>query len=95
MVAKVAKTNNVMRRRLRRKPTYNETAEVLNVNVSTVKLVSERSRPPISLDKAVTDRGHLTLQVLMTSFLCYMNDYTFDSLKQSSSTKLQEAINSS
>ena len=63
MVAKVAEANNVLSRTLRRKPSYNETAEMLNVAVSTVRLVSERSRLPISLDKAVTDRGHMTLQV--------------------------------
>jgi len=59
MVAKIVKANNVLRQRLRRKPTYNEMAEVLNVNVSTVKLVSERSRQPISLDRAITDQSNL------------------------------------
>jgi len=44
MVAKIADANNVLRWRMRRKPTYNEIAEVLNVNVSTVKLVFGRSR---------------------------------------------------
>jgi len=63
MVAKIAEANNVLRRRLRRKPTYNEIAEVLNVNVSTVKLVSEKSRQPISLDKAITDQSNLILKV--------------------------------
>lgn len=64
MVAKVVEANNVLHRRLRRVPSYNETAELLNVNVSTVKLVWERSRLPISLNKVVTERGHMTLQVL-------------------------------
>jgi len=63
MVAKIAEANNVLRRRLRQKPTYNEIAEVLNVNVSTVKLVSEKSRQPISLDKAITDQSNLILKV--------------------------------
>jgi len=63
MVAKIAEANNVLGRRLRRKPTYNEIAEVLNVNVSTVKLVSERSRQPISLDRAKTDQSNLILKV--------------------------------
>ncbi|KAK2386250.1 RNA polymerase sigma factor sigF, chloroplastic [Trifolium repens] len=62
MVAKIAEANNVLRKRLRRKPTYDEMAEVLNVNVSTVKLVSERSRQPISLDRAVSDHGNLTFK---------------------------------
>lgn len=63
MVGKIAEAKNVLSKRLRRKPTYNEMAEVLNVNVSIVKLVSERSRQPISLDKAVFDQGNLTLKV--------------------------------
>lgn len=63
MVAKIAEANNVLKRRLRRKPTYNEIAEVLNVNVSTVKLVSERSRQPISLDRSITDQSNLILKV--------------------------------
>jgi len=63
MVAKIPKANNVLRRRLRRKPTYNEIAKVINVNVSTVKLVSEKSRQPISLDNAITDQSNLILKV--------------------------------
>ncbi|ESW20888.1 hypothetical protein PHAVU_005G023100 [Phaseolus vulgaris] len=63
MVAKVAQANNILSSRLRRKPTYDETAEVLNVKASTIRLVSEKSRKPISLDKVVTDCGHMTLQV--------------------------------
>ncbi|XP_004499937.1 RNA polymerase sigma factor sigD, chloroplastic isoform X1 [Cicer arietinum] len=65
MVGKIAEAKNVLSKRLRRKPTYNEMAEVLNVNVSIVKLVSERSRQPISLDKAVFDQGNLTLKEIM------------------------------
>ncbi|CAJ1958887.1 unnamed protein product [Sphenostylis stenocarpa] len=65
MVAKVAQANNMLSTRLRRKPTYDETARVLNVNASTIRLVSENSRPPISLDKVVTDRGHMTLQEII------------------------------
>jgi len=63
MVAKVAKANNILSTRLRRKPTYDETARMLNVKASTIRLVSENSRTPISLDKDVTDCGHMTLQV--------------------------------
>ncbi|KAL2330757.1 hypothetical protein Fmac_018338 [Flemingia macrophylla] len=65
MVAKVVKANNMLSRRLRREPTYDETAEVLNVNVSTVRLVSEKSRTPISLDKVITDSGQMTLQEII------------------------------
>ncbi|XP_057458999.1 RNA polymerase sigma factor sigD, chloroplastic [Lotus japonicus] len=65
MVAKVAEANSVLRRTLKRRPTYHEMAEMLNENVSTVRLVSEKSRPPISIDKAVTDYGNLTLQDIL------------------------------
>ncbi|XP_061366141.1 RNA polymerase sigma factor sigD, chloroplastic [Gastrolobium bilobum] len=65
MVAKVTEANNVLSRRLKRIPTYHETAEELNVNVSTVRVVSERTRRPISLDKTVTEHGHMTLQEIM------------------------------
>ncbi|PON50310.1 RNA polymerase sigma factor [Parasponia andersonii] len=66
MVAKVVEANNVLSRRLRRLPTYDEIAEVLNVDVSSVRLVSQRNRPPISLDRAVTDQGCMTLQEIIT-----------------------------
>ncbi|XP_019427571.1 PREDICTED: RNA polymerase sigma factor sigD, chloroplastic [Lupinus angustifolius] len=62
MIAKIAEANNVLSRRLRRVPSYNEMAELLNVNVSTVKLLCQRNRLPISLNKVVTDRGTMTLQ---------------------------------
>ncbi|CAJ2639089.1 unnamed protein product [Trifolium pratense] len=65
MVAKISEANNVLRKRPRRKPTYDELAEVLNVNVSTATLVSERSRQPISLDNAVTDYGNLTFKEII------------------------------
>ncbi|XP_014500709.2 RNA polymerase sigma factor sigD, chloroplastic isoform X2 [Vigna radiata var. radiata] len=65
LVAKVAQANNILSTRLRRKPTYDETAKVLNVKTSTIRLVSEKSRAPISLDKVVTDCGHMTLQEII------------------------------
>jgi DNA-directed RNA polymerase sigma subunit (sigma70/sigma32) len=71
MVARIAEARNLLSKRLGRLPTDNEIAEVLNVHTSTVRLVSERSRPPISLDQAVTDRGFMTLQVLV--LLCHVS----------------------
>ncbi|XP_028776291.1 RNA polymerase sigma factor sigD, chloroplastic [Neltuma alba] len=65
MIAKVAEANNALSIRLRRSPTYEETAEMLDVKASTVRLVSENSRAPISLDSTVTDQGHMTLQAIM------------------------------
>ncbi|KAJ4711579.1 RNA polymerase sigma factor [Melia azedarach] len=62
MVAKIAEANNVLSRRLKRLPTHNEIAEMLNIHISTVRLAFERTRYPISLDGGVTDRGCMTLQ---------------------------------
>lgn len=63
IVAKVTEANNVLNKQLRRFPTHDEIAQVVGVHVSTVRLVSERIRPPISLDRAITERGCMTLQV--------------------------------
>lgn len=65
MVAKIAEARTVLSRRLRRLPTYDEIAEFIDVNVSTVRLVSERSRTPISVDQAVTSQGCMTLQEII------------------------------
>ncbi len=74
MVAKIAEARNLLTRRLGRPPTYNEIAEMLNVQISTVRLVSERSRHPVSLDQAVSDRGRMTLQVLFLNFSPNINE---------------------
>ncbi|KAM3733902.1 hypothetical protein ACB098_11G173000 [Castanea mollissima] len=66
MVAKIAEASNILTKRLGRQPSYDEIAEMLNVNILTVKLVSERSRPPGSLDQAVTDQGRMTLQEIIS-----------------------------
>ncbi|KAK1552817.1 hypothetical protein Q3G72_023896 [Acer saccharum] len=62
MLAKIAEANNVLTRRLKRLPTCNEIADVLDINVSTVRLAYERTRHPLSLDGVVTDQGFMTLQ---------------------------------
>lgn len=69
VLAKVTEANNVLSRRLRRLPTYDEIAEMVNVDVSTVRLVYERNRSPISLDRSVTDRGCMTLKVVFLKSL--------------------------
>lgn len=74
MVAKIAEASNTLTKRLGRQPSYDEIAEMLHVNILTVKLVSERSRPPGSLDRAVTDQGHMTLQVLFLNFIPNFNE---------------------
>uniref|UniRef100_A0A803PA79 RNA polymerase sigma-70 domain-containing protein n=1 Tax=Cannabis sativa TaxID=3483 RepID=A0A803PA79_CANSA len=64
MIAKITEANNVLNRRLNRSPTYDEVAKELKLDVTTVRLVSQRNRPPISLDRAITDRGRMTLQIM-------------------------------
>ncbi|XP_064960522.1 RNA polymerase sigma factor sigD, chloroplastic-like isoform X2 [Musa acuminata AAA Group] len=50
---KVAEANSSLRRRLGRSPTYEEVADLIDMDVSNVRLVSERSRPPISIDQDI------------------------------------------
>ncbi|KAJ6984786.1 hypothetical protein D5086_017943 [Populus alba] len=65
LVAKIAGANNDLRNKLRRPPSYDEIAEVLNMKVSTVRLGFERGRTPISLDQAVLGQNSLTLQEII------------------------------
>lgn len=64
-LAKIAEATNVLNKKLGRMPTCDEIAEELSLQVSTVRLVFKRGRPPISLDQAITDRGHITLQEII------------------------------
>ena len=73
MVAKIAEASNILTKRLGRAPTCDEIAKMLNVNISIVRLVSERSRPLVSLDRAVSDQGHMTFQVLFLNFIPNIN----------------------
>lgn len=65
MVARIAEANNHLGIKLSRVPTHKEISESLNVHVSTVRLVTTRSKRPISLNQPVSDRGCLTLQEIM------------------------------
>ncbi|XP_060669990.1 RNA polymerase sigma factor sigD, chloroplastic isoform X2 [Ziziphus jujuba] len=65
MVAKIAEAKNDLSRRLRRAPTCEEIAEAVDMHVSIIKLVSEKSRTPISLDRTVTDQGCMRLQEII------------------------------
>lgn len=55
--------------KLRRMPSYDEIAEALDLDVSTVRLVIERNRAPISIDQIVTSQGHMSLKVCPKSLL--------------------------
>nr|AKC88716.1 sigma factor [Pelargonium cotyledonis] len=67
MLAKITGAKNILSNRLRRSPSDDEIAEFLDIRVSTVRLIIERSTPPISLDKVVvTDNGPLKLQDIIS-----------------------------
>nr|AKC88719.1 sigma factor [Pelargonium exstipulatum] len=67
MLAKITEAKNILSNRLRRSPSDDEIAEFLDVRVSTVRLIIERSTHPISLDKVVvTDNGPLKLQDIIS-----------------------------
>nr|AKC88717.1 sigma factor [Pelargonium dichondrifolium] len=67
MLAKITEAKNILSNRLRRSPSDDEIAEFLDMQVSTVRLIIERSTPPISLDKVVvTDNGPLKLQDIIS-----------------------------
>ncbi|XP_043691315.1 RNA polymerase sigma factor sigD, chloroplastic [Telopea speciosissima] len=65
MLAKIAEANTVLSTRLRRLPTYDEIADVVNISVSSVRLICERNRPPISAERTLTNQGSLTLQEII------------------------------
>ncbi|XP_050387752.1 RNA polymerase sigma factor sigD, chloroplastic [Argentina anserina] len=62
VMAKITKAKISFNQRFQRPPSHDEIAETINVQASTVKLVCERSRLPLSLDRAVTDQGCMALQ---------------------------------
>lgn len=66
-VAKIAEANNILSRKLRRLPTCDEIADMLDMKVSTVRLAYQRTRYPISLDHAETKHGVMALQVYITN----------------------------
>nr|AKC88713.1 sigma factor [Monsonia marlothii] len=63
LLVKIIEAKNILSSRLRRLPSHYEIAELLDVQVSRVKLICRKSRPPSSLDRAiVTDRGSVKIQ---------------------------------
>lgn len=69
LVPKICNANTELSRKLRRMPSYDEIAEALGMDVSTVRLVIERNRAPISIDQIVTTQGYMSLQVCPKSLL--------------------------
>jgi len=63
VMAKVIDAKSLLQRRLGRSPTYEEIAEFLNLGVSTVQLVCEKSGQPVSVDRPLNKDG-LTLKVV-------------------------------
>nr|DAD29657.1 TPA_asm: hypothetical protein HUJ06_031125 [Nelumbo nucifera] len=66
MMAKIAEANTVLSTRLGRVPTYDEIADMLGICVSTVSLLCERSRPPMSVDRTYSDHGCMKLQEIIS-----------------------------
>eukprot|EP00262_Sarcandra_glabra_P022354 TRINITY_DN9888_c0_g1_i6.p1 TRINITY_DN9888_c0_g1~~TRINITY_DN9888_c0_g1_i6.p1 ORF type:complete len:211 (+),score=17.85 TRINITY_DN9888_c0_g1_i6:85-717(+) len=64
VVAKIAQANTVLRERLGRWPTYDEIAEMVVMSVSSVRLICERSRHPVSLDRPLCKEG-MTLKEML------------------------------
>ncbi|XP_010324724.1 RNA polymerase sigma factor sigD, chloroplastic isoform X1 [Solanum lycopersicum] len=66
LVPKICNANTELSRKLRRMPSYDEIAEALGMDVSTVRLVIERNRAPISIDQIVTTQGYMSLQNIIS-----------------------------
>ncbi|XP_009612911.1 RNA polymerase sigma factor sigD, chloroplastic [Nicotiana tabacum] len=66
LVPKICNANTELSRKLRRMPSYDEIAEALDMDVSTVRLVIERNRAPISIDQIVTSKGYMSLQDIIS-----------------------------
>ncbi|KAL3348448.1 hypothetical protein AABB24_021886 [Solanum stoloniferum] len=66
LVPKICNANTELSRKLRRMPSYDEIAEALGMDVSTVRLVIERNRAPISIDQIVTSQGYMSLQNIIS-----------------------------
>lgn len=56
-VAKVAEANAVLNERLGRLPTHEEVANMVGMCEKRARVICERSRPPLSLDQTMSDRG--------------------------------------
>ncbi|KAL3380685.1 hypothetical protein AABB24_001044 [Solanum stoloniferum] len=66
LVPKICNANTELSRKLRRMPSYDEIAEALGMDVSTVRLVIERNRAPISIDQIETSQGYMSLQNIIS-----------------------------
>ncbi|KAK4379717.1 hypothetical protein RND71_001579 [Anisodus tanguticus] len=66
LVPRICNANTKLSRKLRRIPSYDEIAEALGMDVSTVRLVIERNRAPNSIDQIVTSQGYMSLQDIIS-----------------------------
>ncbi|KAL6125213.1 hypothetical protein ACLB2K_073272 [Fragaria x ananassa] len=62
VMAKITRAKISFNQRFQRLPSHGEIAEMINVQASIVRLVCERSKLPLSLDRVVTDQGCMALQ---------------------------------
>ncbi|KDP43578.1 hypothetical protein JCGZ_16865 [Jatropha curcas] len=62
---KIAEARIALEKRLGRLPSYDEIAQALNLHISTVRIGFESNRFPVSLDRAMSDQGGMTLQEIL------------------------------
>nr|AKC88709.1 sigma factor [Geranium phaeum] len=67
LLGKIVEANETLSSRLRRMPSHEEVAQLLEVPVFTVQLIWAKTRPPISLDRLITtDQGHVKFQDIIS-----------------------------
>ncbi|KAG9458004.1 hypothetical protein H6P81_002512 [Aristolochia fimbriata] len=64
-VAQVLEANALLRARLGREPTPQEIAEMVDMSITSVKLVIEKTRFPLSLDQSMSNRGSITAKEII------------------------------
>ncbi|XP_068660941.1 RNA polymerase sigma factor sigD, chloroplastic [Aristolochia californica] len=64
-VAQVLEANTLLSSRLGREPTHQEIAEMTDMSMIIVKLVIEKTRFPLSLDRSISSRGSITTKEIL------------------------------
>lgn len=53
MSARIAETKSLLREKLKRFPTYEEIAGIVGISASSVRIICERNRHPVSIDQPI------------------------------------------